>query len=370
MNRRNFGILVAVAVVLGVIAMNSVNRNGTQSIAGNSAGSLLLPALTEDLDSIVEISVTGAGSERLVTVTNDNGDWTVTELDGYAADRSTINALLIEISETRIVEEKTAEPAFHSRLGVEDIAEPEADGLELSMVAADGDRYAVVLGDVYTSNQRYARVAGQPLSVLVSTNPNIATDASEWVNAEIIALDNDRIQRVEIQHADGESLVIRKEARGDTNFLVDDIPEGRELQYAGVANVTGNLLQNLGLDQVRRGIARDSEAVSVSRFLTFDGLVIEVSSYADEDGQSWLSFVADFDAEQALAYATETVGEFSDDADSPENAAPDVEPETDAIAEAEEINARLGEWEYQIPSYQLSQMTRRMEDLLQPLADD
>lgn len=369
MNRTKFAILVGVAVVLGLAALVGANRDSTDSIAGDSAGSLLLPGLTEDLDSIVEITVTGAASERLVTVTGDDGGWTVAELDGYAADRSAINALLIEISETRIVEEKTADPAFYSRLGVEDISADDANGLELAVEAADGDRYAIVFGDAYAGNQRYARIAGQPLSVLVNSNPDIATDASDWVNTEIIALANDRMQRVEIQHADGERLVIRKEARGDTNFLVDEIPDGRELQYAGVANVTGNLLQNLRLDDVRRGMPRDTEPDSVSLFLTFDGLIIEVSSYVEEDGASWLSFVADFNPEQALAFATETVSEIGGDAASTENE-PDVEAETDSIAEAEQINERIGEWEYRIPAYQLTQMTRRMEDLLQPLADD
>jgi hypothetical protein len=372
-NRKAFGILLVATGVFVVLAIVGQGPSGSGPIAGDSAGALLFPALTDDLESVGEIRVDAAGRERVVTLERSADDWVVAELDGYEAERGAVNALLIALAEARIVEEKTADPAFHSRLGVEAIDDAEAGGLELTLVAADGDRYSVVLGATYGPGQRYARVASEDLSVLIDRDPDIPEDPSDWVVTEIIDIAADRVQSVEISHTDGESLAIRKAARGETNFSVEGVPVGRELQYAGVANVTGNLLQGLRLEAVRRRIDEPEEPRAVTEFRTFDGLVIGVTATAGEDDETWLAFNARFDTGQALAFATEPVGagiagDESGDGIDPVDAVDPGDP--DAIAEAAAINARLGDWQYRIASYQLGQLTRRMDDLLRPEADE
>lgn len=391
MSRKAFTILVVVALAFVVLAIVGQRPSNTKSVAGDSVGSLLLPDLTDHLDDIDEVLVDGAGQKRLVSLERTDDGWTVSELDGYQADRGKVNSLLIALADARIVEEKTADPEFHSKLGVEDIAGADAAGIEVGLVAGDGSRYSVVLGSTYSGGQRYARIADNDLSVLIDQDPNVAKDPADWVVPEIIDVAGDRIQRVEISHADGEHVVLHKEARGATNFTVDDIPEGRELQYAGVGNATGNLLQHLRLDAVRRASDEAADPVAVTEFSTFDGLVITVTATAVADEDPWLRFSARFDADQALAYApppgdtSEAAdGEAAED-DSTESAAAngdaaesgpagtttdDSEPEADVAAEADSINARLANWQYRVASYQMSQLTRRMEDLLRPIADD
>jgi Domain of unknown function (DUF4340) len=401
MSRKAFTILVVAALAFVILAIVGQRPSNTKSVAGDSVGSLLFPDLTEHLDDIDEVLVDGAGRKRLVSLERSDDGWTVSELDGYEADRSKVNSLLIALADARIVEEKTADPEFHSKLGVEDVAGPDAAGIEVGLVAGDGNRFSVVLGSTYSGGQRYARIADNDLSVLIDQDPNVAKDPSDWVVPEIIDIAGDRIQRVEISHADGEHIVLHKEARGETNFTVDDIPEGRELQYAGVANATGNLLQHLRLDAVRRRSDEAAEPVAVTEFWTFDGLVITVNATAVADEDPWLGFSARFDADQALAYApppsdtsaaadgdaadagaaevdaTESGSANSDAADNGSTesgpagtATDDSEPEADVAAEADSINARLADWQYRVASYQMSQLTRRMEDLLRPEADD
>ncbi len=82
-----------------------------------------------------------------------------------------------------------------------------------------------------------------------------------------------------------------------------------------------------------------------------------MTAEAGDDEDPWLWFSASFDADQAAAFA----------------AAADQDPdssEADATAEANDINARLSGWRYRIPAYKHSQLTRRMEDLLQPVTDE
>jgi hypothetical protein len=358
MNRRTFGMLALIAAVFAVLAIVGQNRTRSGSIAGDSVGTLLLPALGDELDSVRQIVVRGAGAEALASLDRTDGGWVVSEQDDYPAAVTPTNALLIALAEARIVEEKTTNPEFYSRLGVEDVAGTDARGLEVTLLTAAGGRYQVILGDSYGSGERYARIEGQAQSVLIDRDPNIARSAADWVDKTILAAPGGGVQRVEIMHADGERLVIEKATPSDSSFTVDAVPAGRELQYPGVADVTGNVLQNLQLEAVARQPEPATEPIVTTEFRTFDGLFVTASATAADDGDPWLSFSARFDAEQALAFAEEPGGDLTDEVSATGVAA------TDAIAEAEAINTRLAGWRFRIPAYQYSQMTRRMEDLL------
>ena len=370
MNRKNFGILLLLAGIFVILAVVGRQQDNAGPIAGDSAGSPFFDGLADDLDDVEQILIDGAGGERLVSLERVESDWRVVNLGGYPAERSQVSSLLIALGDARIVEEKTANPEFHSRLGVEDIASADAAGIEVALVTAVGDRYSTIIGDRYNNSERYARISGSDQSVLIDSNPDIPTDPSDWVVREILDVDAGRIQRVEIEHADGESLTMRKESPDDANFSVDDVPADRELQYAGVANVTANLLQSLRLDLVEPSPQAAAESLAVVEFFTFDGLVVAATAEAaGENEDPWLSFSARFDSDQALAFAADGTDSDTTDTAEAEDTTRRTE-ESDLRAEADAINARLAGWRYRIPSYQYSQLTRRMEDLLQAEADE
>ena len=174
MNRRTFAILAVVVVLLAGIAYLSQRGGDTASIAGASAGELFVPGLADRLEDITAIEVTGAGDARLVRIERAGEQWVVAEQDGYPADTGPVTGLLIALAEARILEEKTADPAFHSRLGVEAVDSAEATGLEVALTGDDGASFEVVLGDAYGADQRYARLAASEQSVLVDRNPDVA----------------------------------------------------------------------------------------------------------------------------------------------------------------------------------------------------
>lgn len=349
MNRRSFIVLVVAAVALALLAVLGQRGGGDTSIAGATAGSAVLPGLAQGIDEVVGITVTGAGGERLVTLESGEDGWRVAERDGYPAATSRVNALLIDLAEARIVEEKTADPAFYDRLGVEPLADATATGLELGIESADGSRRALILGDAYGNDERYARAADGERSVLIDRDPDVARDPADWVEPVIVDIAAERIRRVAIAHADGETLVLEKPDPAAANFDVVDLPAGRELDYAGVANVTAEVLEALNLDEVapRDPEAAASVALAVAEFTGFDGLVVTVTARAADEGAAWLEFAAGTAAAAAEAEAAAV---------------------SDAVAaEAAALNARLGAWRYRIPAFKYSQLTRRLEDLLSPL---
>ncbi|MYJ95469.1 MAG: DUF4340 domain-containing protein [Proteobacteria bacterium] len=339
---RTVTVLAAALVVLGAVAL--LAQYDPQPPA--PGGGLLLPDLGEDLARISQVSVVGAGSESVATlVRGDDGSWTVAEKDGYAADVEKVRQTLISLAEARIVEPKTANPDFYDRLGVEDVEDAAAGGVAV-MLAGSDTPVNVIVGNTEGTSQVYIRGADQAQSFLVDRNPDVGNETTDWLTTEILAIPGTRMARVAVTHPDGEVVTVSKADSEQSNFDVEEIPPGREVQYASVANVMGNVLSNLNLQDVEPRTATD-EPVTVTEFVTFDGLVITAESVERED-EPWVAFRAEY---RPPAEESEADG-------------------ADVTAEALDLDQRLSPWRFRIASYQFDQMTRRLDDLLRDLPEE
>ena len=154
-------------------------------------------------------------------------------------------------------------------------------------------------------------------------------------------------------------MSIGKSAADAANFDVAALPKGRELLYPGVANVIGNALRDLNLEDVERADDTAPDKPVQVEYRTFDGLVVRITG-AKRGDDAWITVVASVDAEQAAAKPA--------DADAkPADAKPaEAAAQPDPTAEAQRINARVSAWRYKLATFQYDQMTRRMNDLLKP----
>ena len=365
MNNRALAVVAALAAVLVVLAIVGQNR----ALAPSLSGTTLLPGLDAALNDIDEITLVGAGNETIASIRRSDDGWAVPEKDGYPADTDKIRDALLALSEARVVEEKTANPEFYDRLGVEPVAAESSAGTAVTIRHGEEAFPTVILGAVEGANQRYARLADEARSLLIDRDPELPRTAPQWLRTGILDLRSERIREVTIEHADGENLRIFKDEPGQTNYSVDAVPEGRELQYAGVANVTGNVLRELAFEDVEPA-PETAEPSVTTRFETFNGLVVTARGYEQDDG-NWLEFEASTDAEPAAepagaspaeqaAESATALADAADDGAAAEPAAASANP----AAEAGAINATVAGWRYRIPAYKFEQMTRRIEDLL------
>lgn len=384
MSKQALAILAIAGAILALLAYFGGRDASTAAVSGS--GQPFVPGLEAALNDVERISVEVAGGRAGATLEKQVDRWVVVQKDGYRADVEKIRDGLRALAEARVLELKTANPELHDRLGVEDVAGETAKGVAVTLSAPGRDLPAVILGNTEGAKYRFARRVDAPQSYLIDRNPELPGDAARWVESEIVDLRGDRVRQVTITHPDGETVMISKSEPTASNFEVADIPEGRELLYAGVANVVGNALRELRLEDVRADGAdggdasadapadpsadADADAAAepgetVVEFLTFDGLVV-VARGAKENDEAWVGFSASYDAARSAA---------ADGADSPGGAAAPESTESDgsgepaATAPAEEadhINARVAGWRYKIASYQFDQLTRRLSDLLKP----
>ncbi len=376
MTYRTVTMLTAALVVVGALALIAQYDPQPPS----PGGGLLLPGLADDLDQVTQVAVVGAGSESVATLQRgDDGTWTVAEKNGYPADATKVRRALIALAESRIVEPKTANPDFYDRLGVEDVVGDDAGGLSVTLTGADPP-VAVIVGDSEGASQRYVREPGQAQSFLIDRDPEVGDETTDWLDTELLAIPGSRVARVTVTHPDGEVVSVSKADSEQPNYAVEAIPEGRELQYASVANVMGTVLSSLRLQDVEP--RTDTEVpVTVTEWATFDGLAITAESF-ERDDEPWVAFRVEYrpaeetpseDVEPDTDSEQQAVAD-EESGDAPgEEAADEAAAEDDAMAvasEAMELDRRLAGWRYRVAGYQHDQMTRRMDDLLQDLPED
>jgi hypothetical protein len=338
-NRRTLVVLLAALAIMAVVA--GVVLRGARP--GIQAEDLLLPGLKEQLNNIQRIVVTGPGNAPIATLERGADIWTVVERNNYPADVGRIRRNLLALAEARIVEEKTSSPDYYARLGVQDISLASAGGVQLTLSGGQEPVSAIIgMAPPGTSDLTYVRRAGEPTSWLIAGKFDLGKNGGEWLDRALTDIPAGRIQSVTISHPGLETVRIsranakEKAAKeGMTEFLVADVPAGRDLSYPGVGNGVAGALADLQLEnaQTKETLGANPGKPIVARFVTTDGLTVETSAWRLADGTRF-TFIAS--------------GEGA------------------AGKEAAALNARLGGWVYTLPSYKTEQLTRRLQELLAP----
>jgi hypothetical protein len=359
---------LAIATVTLLIVMIAVDRTDKSDTV--SGGEYLIPGLKERINDVAAIAVTGSGDTESVSITRDGDGWQVKENGGYPADVGKLRSVLLALADARKLEQKTANPELFAQLGVEG---PEAgpDTRKGVLIEISGDdssselRYAVIIGNVAQSKNRYVRMADDHQSWLIDKNPDLPAKAAGWLASDLLDIDAARIRLVNILHDDGETVRLEKTSAEDSSYSVLDIPEGRELSYASVANGIAGVLADLKLDDVRRSDAGVLKSTSV--FTTFDGLEISVRRYQDGD-DAWITLSANFVPPLLAATPSEEpVGDedaVDETTDESNDKSPVAEGGQSAEEEASTINARHAGWQYRIPDYKANLIARRWSDIL------
>lgn len=358
MNRQTLTALLVILVIL--VALAGIALTGGQT---KSSSALLFPDLKAEINAINEVVVTvpadhpddKAASGRIIATLERGADrWTVQERDGYPADLGKLRKLLLGLAEARVIEQKTSDPAYYPRLGVQDMTVAGGPGVALALHGAKRPIQLIVGLAGPDSESTYVRRAGEAASWLIAGPVAPGKETSAWLDPLLTNIPASRIASVSITHPDGDTLRITQQppasgtAAADAShveFDVAGIPKGRSLGYPGIANGIAGALAELQLEDVQKQDSSADTAAKpvVARFVTTDGLAVEVSAWRLPGGTRYT-----FNAATA-------------DIAAGDSAALDA-----AAKEATALNARLGGWLYALPDYKAEQFTKSLKDLLAP----
>src|ERR1700723_2166223 len=140
MNRQRFtALMVAALLAISGALYLSTQRN----LPRDPHGMALLPTLSSELNSVSALTVR-KGAAAPVTVHKQGEQWTVAERADYPADVPKLRKLLLALSDAKIREEKTSDPANYSILGVEDPTKPGATGAQIELITKQGKQDVIV----------------------------------------------------------------------------------------------------------------------------------------------------------------------------------------------------------------------------------
>jgi hypothetical protein len=332
-------VAVTVLVAAGAIAVVAkAPRNASEA----RAGEMVLSGLASKIADVATIKVTGEGGVTLKRDgSGDNTVWHVEERGGYPADKSKIVPALLGFSELKLVEPKTKEPKLYDRLDVED---PGKDGGHARLVELD-DAAGKKMDELIVGKRRpdrlgtgadglYIRRPGDAQSWLAQGSVDLPTDTADWLDKKLVNIDNARIQKVTLTHADGSRLVIKRDKEGD-KFTVDGAPADAKFKSDSAISEPAEVLNGLDLVDVRTAAEQPlpSDGVAHAEWVTFDGLTITGDTF-DKDGKSWLRLAASG---------------------------------SDATAkEAADLTAKTQNWVFSVLAYKTKAMQTKLDDLVEP----
>lgn len=424
MKTKTFTLLVLAAAAFGALAVWAY-RSRESATAFTPGGSLLLPELASSINDVQRL-VVRTTDEELVLALGDEG-WTIENRGGYPATFDAVKTALVGLSRLETREPKTSKPELYGRLGVADVDAAEGAGTFVSVEGAGGAALAALLLGETRYGQggggaqgMYVREAGDAQTWLVDDVVEVSASPTAWADTEILSIPMARVVRVEVVHPDGERLVVSKADESDTDYVVEGVPLGRELASPRIANPLAGALGYLSWTDVRPASEEVELEGLAATFTTIEGLrvtvrarkegevgLLSLSVGVDEDqvGTRRTQLERELGEARALAEtlaadreaATEPVaaGEVEDDvtaAGEPEPLAEAVDPAEDpeaiagvgdaqtrldsytssvdaARAEAETLAREVEGWVFEVSSYKIDTLDKRLEDMLAPEAE-
>ena len=312
MSRQRFIVLLAAALlaISGALYL-STQRN----LARDTHGMPLLPSLANELNTVSELSLRKGSATPAVTIHKQGEQWIVAERANYPADVSKLRKLLLALSDAKIREEKTSNPASYSVIGVEDPSLPGAAGTQIDVIAQDG-KHAVIVGKSVGEGS-FVRRAGEKISYIVEPGISFEAEPRFWIDTRLLDLPADKIQRIEVKPAGGPSYMVHRIAAPSDNnkstasagapaaapFALDGVPSGRKAADSALLAPSPTAFSGLAADDVAAAGDLDFSNPSIATLTMSDGKIVAFTGATIGD-KRWIQVTQPTDA----ALTARTVG--------------------------------------------------------------
>jgi hypothetical protein len=218
--------LVTLVVAALVVLASGLYLSSQRSAQHETQGVELYPGLAGELNSVTAVTVQKGGATAPVTIHKTGDRWTVAERGDYPADVSKLRKLLSALSETKIVEQKTSDPARYATIGVEDLSQPGSAGIEVTVIEP-AKKLSVIVGKAVGEGS-FVRRAGEKSSYSIEPALSLETEPRYWIDSRLIDIPAAQIQSVEFKPAAGPGYTLRRPKPEDNTFSLDGVPTGRK----------------------------------------------------------------------------------------------------------------------------------------------
>lgn len=384
MTSRNLSVLGLVAVIAVVAGIWLAGRQTSTPMDTNA---VLYPDLKKELDAVTTVRIVKAGGTPAVELKRGEGGWTVAERNDFPADDAKLRKLITSLADAKLVEEKTSNPESYATLGVEDISNAAAGGMQIELEGPKQPVKLIVGKQASGAQSHYVRRAGEPKSWLINKSFDTSSSADQWLRKSVIDVSADRVQSAEVSVGTAKPYTALKKTRADADFTVEGLPKGKELSSTAAADNFASALAGLTLSDVQPATAVTDKPAAHATIKTFDGLVTEATGWKKDD-KHYIALKTSYDAALAEKFKVATADPEKKDAASDdkadadkkdaaatnsEGAPPAAENNAEEPAkpaprnvedEASKANAQLTGWVYEIPAYKYDAIFKPVDELI------
>lgn len=287
----------------------------------------LIPKLVKKLADLTEVSVHN-GTRSVTLQRHGDAPWVVAELADYPVDMPRLRGFMNDLSQSRLLEEKTSKPENYALLGADD-----ASATQVILKAGEGVVADLLLGKPAERRAAtYVRLPKRPAVWKTSQVLKPPADPMEWVKRDILMMDEARLREVTVtgaaQAKGNASRRISRDTVADPYTVTPRLaPDDKALEYQLLT--LPRLFTRLSLVAVMPESALRQSSGDMTEIQTFDGLHVQLRFNGEgEATERWVVVTA-----------------FADEK------APDA-----VKAEAEAINARTKGWAYRFAPYVMTQL--------------
>ena len=351
---RILGLVAAVLLAAGIWL--SVHRAAERADLG---GSHVFGDLQAALGEVGEIRLSRGDGSR-TTLRKDVGGWTVVERS-YPADGHRVRELALALSNLKIVEPKTSDPANYAKLGVEAPDTPTAASTLVEVVAG-AKSWSLIVGRSAEGRAVYVRKPKEAASALAEPSLAVDPDQKRWIDRLLTDVPGADVHDIAIDPASGPDYLLSRAKRGDADLILSPVPKGRSQVTSMSLASQVDALAAFNFDDVRTLPTPAPATSDRATYRTFDGQVIELAGRHD-GGKAYVTIAARRDPALAAQFPAPEPAT----ADKPAaEKAPEPKP---AERTVERLSARTNGVEFEIPLYKYEGMFKPREDLLeQPAA--
>ena len=374
----------ALSMLLAIVTFAANNQWSRVPVGGER----LMPMLENAISQVAEVTIRQGDATVVLERTGGGGSWALKSRDGYPVDVAKVRTLLVALGQAELLEPKTNRPNKYAVLELEDPAGKGAKSHLVSLTDAKGNPIAeAVIGKKRSeglgkTGGTYVRRLGNPQTWLASVELDAPMGVKDWVKTSVMALDAAKVSRVTLEipgeqplkierapaaakdkdakdaktdgkdakdaKADGEqatkdaSKETAKETAKDTAkdtkvaqgklAFVDFPGEGKKLKDAYAADALTRAVSSIDLEDVRKLSGSPADAVGVVKIERADGLAATLHLRKDGDAH-WVSI--------------------------------DVTGEGDGKKAADELAARVKDWEFKLPASKVELILKRRSDLVE-----
>ena len=340
MTPRQFAAIATVAALslIAAIAVYSLRAPWTGEALGTGK---LFPALASEAASIDRIVVTQGG--KPLTIERDGEVWRVTSQDGYPAMNEKVRALLLALTDAKLLEPKTRVADRYGLLEVDDPASKSSNARLITLEDAAGR----TLGEIIAGKQRtgaapaagqgtggtYVRRPGDEQSWLASTAIPGGSALKDWANPRVFETQTERIKDLTVEVRGEPPYTLKR--NDDGSHALAAIPSGKKVKYVNMIDNIVEAASFLDFERVRKQPATPETEAGTVRFETDGGLKIALHVRRGEDGGTWIAI--------------------------------DPSGEGDAKKAADDIRARTDGWEFEVLPSKVDTMLKKEADLLEDI---